>query len=78
MDFGKAFSYVFDDEDWIKKIGIGALLSLIPIVGWFVILGWGVEITKRVINKNPEILPDWSDFGGYLTRGFLAFVVLFV
>ncbi len=78
MDFGKAFSYVFDDEDWIKKIGIGALLSLIPIVGWFVILGWGVEITKRVINKTPETLPDWSDFGGYLTRGFLAFLVLFV
>jgi hypothetical protein len=78
MDFGQAFTFVFDDEDWIKKIGIGGLLSLIPIIGWFLVLGWGVEITKRVINKDAEVLPDWDDFGGYLTRGFLAFVVAFV
>ena len=28
MDFGKAFSFVFEDEDWIKKIGVGGLISL--------------------------------------------------
>jgi hypothetical protein len=78
MDFGQAFTFVFDDEDWIKKIGLGGLLSLIPIIGWLIVLGWGVEITKRVINKDPEILPDWSDFGGYLMRGFLVFLVVFV
>jgi len=78
MDFGQAFTFVFDDEDWIKKIGIGGLLSLIPIIGWFLVFGWGVEITKRVISKDAEVLPDWEDFGGFLTRGFLAFVVAFV
>jgi hypothetical protein len=78
MEFGNAFTFVFDDEDWITKILVGGLLSLIPIIGWFLILGWGVEITKRVIRKDPELLPDWSDFGGYLTRGFLVFVVAFV
>jgi hypothetical protein len=78
MDFGQAFTFVFDDEEWIKKIGLGGLLCLIPIIGWLVVLGWGVEITKRVINKEAEILPDWSDFGGYLTRGFLVFLVIFI
>lgn len=78
MDFGKAFTFVFDDEEWIKKIGIGGLLSLIPILGGFVVLGWAVEITKRVIKGEAEVLPDWSDFGGYLTKGFLAFLVAFV
>ena len=78
MDFGQAFTFVFDDEEWIKKIGLGGLLCLIPFIGWLVVLGWGVEITKRVINKDAEILPDWNDFGGYLTRGFLVFLVVFV
>jgi hypothetical protein len=78
MDFGKAFSFVFEDEDWLKKIAVGGLLSLIPVIGIFVVLGWGVEITKRVINGDPEVLPDWSDFGGYLTRGFMVFLVAFI
>ena len=78
MDFGKAFSFVFEDEDWVKKIVVGGLFSLIPVIGIFVVLGWGVEITKRVINGDAEVLPDWSDFGGYLSRGFLAFVIAFV
>ena len=78
MDFGKAFTFVFEDEDWIKKIGVGGLISLIPVIGVLLVLGWGVEVTKRVIKGEAEILPDWSDFGGYLTRGFLVFLVAFV
>ena len=78
MDFGKAFSFVFEDEDWIKKIVVGGLISLIPVIGAFLVLGWGVEVIKRVIRDDAEILPDWSDFGGYLARGFLVFLVAFV
>ena len=78
MDFGKAFSFVFEDEDWIKKIGVGGLISLIPIIGVFLVLGWVVEVIKRVLRDDAEILPDWSDFGGYLTRGFLVFLVALV
>lgn len=78
MDFGKAFSFVFDDEEWLKKIGVGGLIILIPIVGQLVLLGWMVEIVRRVVNGDPEPLPDWSDFGGYLGKGFKAFVIGFV
>jgi hypothetical protein len=78
MDFGKAFSFVFEDEDWVKKIAVGGLISLIPVIGIFLVLGWGVEITKRVINGDAEVLPDWSDFGGYLSRGFMVFVIAFI
>jgi len=78
MDFGKAFSFVFEDEDWVKKIAVGGLISLIPVIGIFLVLGWGVEITKRVINGDVEVLPDWSDFGGYLSRGFMVFVIAFL
>lgn len=78
MDFGKAFTFVFEDEDWIKKIALGGLLSLIPVIGIFLVIGYGLEVTKRVIKGDAEVLPDWSDFGGYLTKGFLVFLIVFV
>jgi uncharacterized membrane protein len=78
MDFGKAFTFVFEDEDWLKKIALGGLLSLIPVIGIFLVIGYGFEVTKRVIKGDAEVLPDWSDFGGYLTKGFLVFLIVFV
>jgi hypothetical protein len=77
MDFGLAFSYVFKDPNWLKKIAIISLVALIPIIGQIIVLGWSLEITKRVMNRNPEVLPD-LDFGGDLTRGFMAFIISFV
>ena len=70
MDFGLAFSFPFQDEKWIEKIAIAALLSIIPVVGWFALLGWSIEIGRRVINGEKQVLADWSDFGGLLTLGF--------
>jgi hypothetical protein len=78
MEFGKAFSFAFEDPDWLKKLGIGALLMIIPIIGWMVVAGWGLEITKRVIQHDPQPLPDWSDFGGHLIKGLQVFVIGFV
>ncbi|MEI6289784.1 MAG: DUF4013 domain-containing protein [Chloroflexota bacterium] len=77
MDFGKAFSFPFQDSDWLKKVGIAGLVFLIPVVGQIIVMGWALEITRRVINDSPDPLPDWSDFGGYLSKGFMSFVVSF-
>ena len=75
MDFAKAFSFPFQDPDWVKKVGTAALVFLIPVIGQMIVLGWGLEITRRVITDHPEPLPDWSDFSGYLSRGFQVSVV---
>jgi len=77
MDFGLAFSYVFKDKDWFKKIGIISLVALIPIVGQLVVYGWMMNITKRVMDRDPTPLPD-MDFGADLSRGFMGFVISFV
>lgn len=77
MDFGKVFSYEFEDADWIKKLILPGLIMLIPIVGQIYVLGWMVEIIKRVRTNHPEPLPD-VDFGEYLGVGFKALVVQIV
>ncbi|MGI6741366.1 MAG: DUF4013 domain-containing protein [Brevefilum sp.] len=75
MNFGLAFSYVFKDNDWFKKLAIAALFSLIPVVGQFVLVGWGLRIAKNVIDGNKEYpLPNVS-FGEDLSRGFMAMLI---
>lgn len=87
MDFTKALTYPFDDPDWIKKLGIAALLGLVAfILGWALIglvaiiplVGWSVETIKRVRANEPNPLASWDDFGGMFSAGltpFLAYLV---
>ena len=77
MDFGLAFSFVFKDPDWFKKVAIAAVIGLIPLIGQIIVLGWALNITKRVMNHDPNPLPD-VDFGADLQRGFYGFVIGFV
>ena len=78
MDFGLSFSFPFQDEDWIKKIVLTAVISFIPVIGQFALMGWMVELTRRVIRGEAEPLPDWADFGGHLVLGLKMFVIGFV
>lgn len=77
MDFGKAFTYIFEDPDWIKKVLLAALFSLIPIVGTFVSMGWSMEAGQRVIRQDAQSLPE-VDFGKHLGQGFRVFLIYLV
>lgn len=78
MDIGLAFSYITRDRDWIKKVLIGGAISLIPIIGSFVVYGYIVRIIRNVVDEVPNPLPEWDDFANYLTNGFLAAVGVFI
>lgn len=75
MNFGLSFSYVFKDEDWFKKIGIVALVGLIPVIGQMIVVGWGIKITKNVIEGKAEYALPELDFGADLGRGFMAVLI---
>ncbi len=74
MNFGQAFTYVFEDPDWAKKVLIPALIGIIPLVGQIFLLGWSLDITRRVMQQNPRPLPD-LDFGRQLMDGLKAMVI---
>lgn len=78
MDFAQAFSFPFQDKEWIKKIVITALISFIPILGGIAVLGWSLEVARRVIRGEAPVLPDWSNFGGLLSLGLKGFVISLV
>ena len=68
MDFGKAFSYQFQDPKWVEKILITALISLIPLFGGFYLLGWTLADIRRMMKGEPYPMPE-TDFGGHFILG---------
>jgi hypothetical protein len=75
MDIGKAFSYVFEDEQWISKVLLGGVILLIPIVGWIAVSGYMIKVAQNVAQGNPRPLPQWGEFGDHFMRGLYAFVI---
>lgn len=85
MDIGKAFSFVFEDKDWVSKILIAAAISLVGTLLGILIIpailaaallgGYMVEIARRVIQDHPQVLPEWDNWGTLLTDG-LKFIVI--
>lgn len=78
MDIGRAFTYMFDDEEWVEKLVIGGLLvlaSIIPIVNFFtglVLVGYTLRVLRRVSRGEELPLPQWDDWGGDWVRGLMV------
>ena len=71
FDFGKPFSFVFEDPRWLQKILIGGLFYLAGflIIGWFFILGYCAKLARNVMNGEQQPLPEWDDLGGFFAEG---------
>jgi hypothetical protein len=78
MNFGRAFGFFFEDEQWIKKILLGSLIALIPVVGQLAIMGYALAVLRNVRAGEARPLPDWSGFGSYLVDGLKFLVVTLV
>jgi Protein of unknown function (DUF4013) len=70
MDIGKSFSYPFEDNNWLSKLLIGALVSAVPILN-FAWLGYIAELIRNVMDGMSRPLPEWSDFGDKFVKGLL-------
>ncbi len=71
MDYAKAFTFVFDDEDWVKKVLIGGIVALIPIVN-LIVVGYGLKVLRNVAEGAEKALPEWDDFGDYFVQGLMS------
>lgn len=70
MDIGKSFSYPFEDKQWLSKMGIGAVVSLVPILN-FAMTGYMIHIVRNLMSDMREPLPNWDDFGKKFTDGLM-------
>lgn len=87
MDIGSAFTYMFDDADWIKKIAIGGGITLVALILTPVLIGlalflplsgYMLETLKNVRDSHPTPLPEWTNFGDLFSKGLMVFVIYLV
>lgn len=82
MDFGAAFSFVTADEEWVKKLAIAAVLALASLLTFGLALiplaGWALAISRRVSQGTEPVLPEWTEFGGYVMDGLKMVAIGFV
>ena len=80
MDIAKSFTYVFDDEQWVSKVGMGALVSLLSflIIPIPLLTGWLVGITRNVMNGEKHPMPAWDDLGTLFRDGLSLLVASLV
>lgn len=72
MDLGRAFGYPFKDPNWIVKLLIGGVLSIVTL--GILPIGYTVRVIRSVMQGNEETMPEWDDFGGDLIRGIMVYV----
>lgn len=77
MDIGKSLQFAFDDERWLSKIGVGALISLIPILN-FAWVGYYIDLMRNVTDRKELPLPEWDELGEKLVKGLLLTVAGFL
>lgn len=73
MDINKSFSFPFEDNQWVSKLGLGAVIAMIPILN-FAWSGYMVELIRNVMNGAREPLPNWDDFGKKFNDGLMLFL----
>ena len=77
MNIFAALKYPFSGYRWKNKLGRGAMLLVIPIIGQIVWIGYGIEIIQKVASGEEHELPEWS-IGDNFLKGLLAFIVLII
>jgi len=77
MDIGKSFTFIFEDDEWITKVLVGALvvLACFTLVGIPFLLGYMLATMRGVMGGAEEPLPAWDDLGTFFKEGLILALV---
>ncbi|MEN3038815.1 MAG: DUF4013 domain-containing protein [Candidatus Kryptonium sp.] len=80
MNIERGFRFVFQEKNWLGKIIVGGVMLLfsfliIPILIYY---GYLVEVTRRTIKGEEQLLPEWDEIGRKLVSGFKLVVIIII
>jgi hypothetical protein len=77
LDWPNALLFFTADPHWRRKIAVGGLVLLTPVVGWPAVLGFRKEAIFRLIRGDDPVLPEWrGNFAHLLGEGLKAVAVI--
>ena len=78
MRINEAIGFVFEDEQWLSKLLLGSLISLIPIFGGAAVIGYAIAVLRNVEAGSHRPLPSWDRLGEYFVDGLLFWVAVLI
>jgi hypothetical protein len=80
QNVGRAFSFMFEDKNWVVKIILGAVFNLLMLVlvGIPFVLGYLLELAKNSSEGKELPLPEWDKLGDKFVRGLIYLVILII
>jgi hypothetical protein len=71
FDVTRAFTFVFEDPEWIPKVAVGTVFAFLSpfLIGAVLVVGYAMTLATRVRDNQLPILPEWDDFQGILLDG---------
>ena len=80
LQVGRAFSFMFEDKNWLMKFILGAVFNLLTLVlvGIPFVLGYLLELTKNSSEGKELPLPEWDKLGDKFVRGLIYLVILII
>ena len=67
MNLGRGLRFPLDDPQWLPKVLIGTLVSLVPILN-VAGVGYMLDVTRNVVAGRETPLPEWDNFGDKFVR----------
>lgn len=77
MDIEHSLKFIWEDEEWIKKILIAVVL-MITGIGSLAVTGYLAELARRSAHNEKQLLPEWEDIGRYFMLGLKYMAIAFV
>lgn len=80
QNVGRAFSFMFEDKNWVVKILLGAVFNLLTLVlvGIPFILGYLLELAKNSSEGKEIPLPEWDKLGDKFVRGLIYLIIVII
>ena len=78
MNVGEAIRFVFEDEEWLTKLLVGAAISIIPLFGGAALTGYAIAVLRNVEADSRRPLPTWDALGEFFVDGLLFWVATLI
>ena len=77
MDLEHAFTFIWKDKNWQKKLGIATIL-MFTVIGSIAVIGWIAELSRRVAHNEPQPIPDWEKLPDFFKTGLRFLGITFI
>jgi hypothetical protein len=74
IDFENVVKFPTKDREWKRKVLIGGLLNIIPVIN-FLPMGYAYRLFSSEIRRQQVSLPEWENWGHLFLQGFIVFFI---